>query len=427
MSLYLPNKSLVDMCRVATNIEGDTFVGIKAEIINDIQEVTVNFPLGYDLPKDSETARNDIISLISILQNYNDNNSRLKSVNINQALKTVNFPMEAYAVVIHYFLDRGTYYKENEEYYVQSLGGRVNWARTIKKVQPIAQSNGFKFLKMESKRQSDTEITLLTEINKYCVYEAFLNLGWLYKLPLPEKPRIVYNRPQFESIIKEKIAVTNNDTERRLFQSMLDILDYKDHKKEPDQFYFGTNNFQYIWERLIDFTYGISNKQDYFPRTQWNLIYETKNAKGYALEPDTIMLNGDDVFVLDAKYYKFGQTNATKDLPASTSINKQITYGEYIAFHEKFKQIHGENFKVYNAFLMPFSKSHKIFKSDTMYQYIGEGLGEWKGQNKTFERVQGILVDVKSLINNNSPKRVEFIRELSELIAEKVSDNMKNN
>ena len=96
MSLYLPNKSLVDMCRVATNIEGDTFVGIKAEIINDIQEVTVNFPLGYDLPKDSDTARNDIISLISILQNYNDNNSRLKSVNINQALKTVNFPMEAY-------------------------------------------------------------------------------------------------------------------------------------------------------------------------------------------------------------------------------------------------------------------------------------------------------------------------------------------
>ena len=120
MSLYLPNKSLVDMCRVATNIEGDTFVGIKAEIINDIQEVTVNFPLGYDLPKDSDTARNDIISLISILQNYNDNNSRLKSVNINQALKTVNFPMEAYAVVIHYFLDKGTYYKENEEYYVQS-------------------------------------------------------------------------------------------------------------------------------------------------------------------------------------------------------------------------------------------------------------------------------------------------------------------
>ena len=68
--------------------------------------------------------------------------------------------------------------------------------------------------------------------------KLFLNLGWLYKLPLPEKPRIVYNRPQFESIIKEKIAVTNNDTERRLFQSMLDILDYKDHKNEPDQFLF---------------------------------------------------------------------------------------------------------------------------------------------------------------------------------------------
>lgn len=104
--LTVPNKTLVEMCRVATNKEGDSFVGIKAEVIDDKQEVTVNFPLGYELPSDSESARKEIIALVSVLQAHNDENSRLKSVNVNQALKTLNFPMEAYTFVIHDFLNR---------------------------------------------------------------------------------------------------------------------------------------------------------------------------------------------------------------------------------------------------------------------------------------------------------------------------------
>ncbi|RMI73766.1 LlaJI family restriction endonuclease [Streptococcus iniae] len=424
--LTVPNKTLVEMCRVATNKEGDSFVGIKAEVIDDKQEVTVNFPLGYELPSDSESARKEIIALVSVLQAHNDENSRLKSVNVNQALKTLNFPMEAYTFVIHDFLNRGSYYKETEEYYIQTLGGRINWQRTLKRVQPVVQPSGFKFLKMESKRQSDTEITLLTEINKYCVYEACLNMGWLYNLPLPERSRINYNRSQFESIINQKIATTFNDLERRLFQSMLDILNYKDRQEEPDRFYFGTNNFQYIWENLIDYTYGIPNKKDYFPRTQWNLVFETNISQGYALEPDTIMLHNNNVFVLDAKYYKFGESNMIKDLPPSTSINKQITYGEYIANQEKFKSIHGIDSKVYNAFLLPFSKGHEIFKSDGMYQYIGEALGDWKGHDKAYERVQGILVDVKTLIKNTTKKRTQYIQELSDLISEKVDKQLEN-
>lgn len=37
------------------------------------------------------------------------------------------------------------------------------------------------------------------------------------------------------------------------------------------------------------------------------------------------------------------------DLPESTSINKQITYGKLIAEHERFREKHGENNKVYNS------------------------------------------------------------------------------
>lgn len=55
------NKPLMEYCRNATNKEGDTFVGIKSEIKNDIHEIQVSFPIGYRLPKTEDEANEDII------------------------------------------------------------------------------------------------------------------------------------------------------------------------------------------------------------------------------------------------------------------------------------------------------------------------------------------------------------------------------
>ena len=53
------------------------------------------------------------------------------------------------------------------------------------------------------------------------------------------------------------------------------------------------------------------------------------------LEPDTTMLHDNKIYVIDAKFYKFGVSGNPGDSPESSSINKQITYGEYIATHEQ--------------------------------------------------------------------------------------------
>ena len=60
------------------------------------------------------------------------------------------------------------------------------------------------------------------------------------------------------------------------------------------------------------------------------------------LKPDSVMITNDHIYILDAKYYKYGQTKNPKDLPKSASINKQITYGEYVAENEKFDYEYGE-------------------------------------------------------------------------------------
>lgn len=99
-------------------------------------------------------------------------------------------------------------------------------------------------------------------------------------------------------------------------------LDFERDKDSDKNYRYGTYRFEYVWEKMIDKVLGIENKADYFPKTTW---YVNDNRYNNAsLEPDTIMLYGKDVYVLDAKYYKYGVTGKTWDLPEFTSINKQL-------------------------------------------------------------------------------------------------------
>ena len=45
---------------------------------------------------------------------------------------------------------------------------------------------------------------------------------------------------------------------------------------------------------------GISDKQRYFPKTKWKLAHSGKECDNSKLEPDTIMLYNNNIYVLDA-------------------------------------------------------------------------------------------------------------------------------
>ena len=54
---------------------------------------------------------------------------------------------------------------------------------------------------------------------------------------------------------------------------MKSMLEYVDEKTSDRQFYFGTDDFDHVWERLIDTAFGVKDKDQYFPRTRWLLDY----------------------------------------------------------------------------------------------------------------------------------------------------------
>lgn len=69
----------------------------------------------------------------------------------------------------------------------------------------------------------------------------------------------------------DKIASTFNDNNKMLFRNLLAIIDYTGSGFSTKKFQYGTYRFEYIWESLVDKVYGISGKEEFFPKTYWNI------------------------------------------------------------------------------------------------------------------------------------------------------------
>lgn len=400
-----------DKCYVNTNRDADTFVGIMC----DKGSFSVHFPLGFHISDSDRDLRRDIMLLIGSIEStigHRESRLQLDAENCNQ----IGFPIHAYLTVIYDFFDRG-YYKEREIEYTVAKRGKINWARTIKTQKPAIQDGNFYYLDFVTRKSAVNESELITLIHEYCVYESFEMLGWLFTNVMPQKPRIKRNDKLFVAVIKEKLSRTFNDKNKTLFNAMLQIVKNLQDEDAELNYKYGTYRYEYVWEALIDRVYGIEGKQAYFPKTTWKI--GSKKYDNASLEPDSIMVRGKDIFVLDAKYYKYGATKFMSDLPESTSINKQITYGEYVA-----KNVETEG-KIFNAFLMPFDSKDKQWQSDEIIS-IGEATGDWRPNTQLYEHIQGILVDVKYLLQITVREDSSEIMKLAKCIEEfTVRDEVK--
>ena len=395
--------SIRDKCSVNTNWDEDTFVGLKCKDV----DFSVHFPLGFVIPGDDKELRRDIIVLLSVI---GKTTARKESEIQNEAriYNCTEFPFQAYLSIIRDFYERG-YFKEREIHFTVAKRGKIDWNRTIKTQKPYIQDNDSFYLDFVTRKNQVNENELISLIHEYCVYESFSKVGWLFTTTLPKKPRIKRNIRLFKSILITKISNTFNDRNRKLFQDMLAVILYNGEENSEKNYRYGTYRFEYVWEALINKVYGIKEKREYFPNTYWSIDgVQYENA---CLEPDTIMIWNGNVYVLDAKYYKYGVTRRMTDLPESTSINKQITYGEFIAEQECFKKKHGENYKVYNAFIMPYAQ-----KNGEELKNIGIAYSNWKTNEKSYENIQGILLDIKHLMYASWGQNVEEIEKLVQCI-----------
>lgn len=344
-------------CHVNSNEDGDRFVGIKA----DSDNAMVYFPIGYQLPETDNEIRTDIKHLIQVLSEFTTSEDRLLAINKFAAPQSVDFPINAYKSVIEYYFSiGGKYYVEVDPTFKTSATGKQDWPRTVRNQVPLVQQKGgvssFIYTEFTVRATTPNDSKQITQINRFCVYEAFKKLGWLYVPYMPEQPGPHPDVKTSIAILTSKLGATNDDKKRNLFQAMKDMLEYMDEKTSDRQFYFGTDDFDHVWEKLIDRAFGEKDKDKYFPRSRW-LLSHGKYKEKRPLMPDTIMIYNGKYYILDAKCYKYGWTGIPEHLPNGSSINKQITYGEYL---EKYKGI--DTNSLFNAFIMPYNMEQNYFE-----------------------------------------------------------------
>lgn len=424
-----PKQERPDLSKVCVygGKQSDEFVGIR---YND-GLLKVFFPSGYSEPENHEEIeyRKDILNLVSVLSAYSKES---KGVDENRLLNNeeVQFPIHAYIHVFNYFLNYG-YYVEREPYYKKSSSGKINWSRTIKQIRPQISGDypneSVVYLDFITKRSNNNENEIISQIHKYCVYESYEKIGCLFGYFRPEKPHIPFNAKMFAAILKTKIAKTFNEKHILLFRNMLDIVCYMGLKDDNRKASYGTTDFEYVWEGLIDRVFGIDKKakKKYFPHCIWKIRgkededAEDVEEKRTALRPDTIMLSDlndavADIFVLDAKYYQYGEKREAKKLPGTGSIIKQIAYAEFI------KTIRGNDNSmpkgnIYNAFILPYSSDKD--KEGYALECFGHAECDWKNKDsETYNKIYGILLDVRSIMYKHPENSDTDIQELARLI-----------
>lgn len=417
----MSNKTLRERCREFSP-ENNGFVGIEA----DTSEALVYFPIGYQLGETEEELRKDILQLLNVLKEFREKKGQISKKNFDET-DDVDFPLNAFLEIIYYYLENG-YYKEVDPIFRTRERGKINWPKTIKQQRPLLSLNKdnttyspiyTQFTVRESTPNENKEIT---RIHQHCVYRSFKIIGWIFTSYMPPKPEGKYNPDKFLHILRRKLSNTNNDKKKRLFQSMIEMISQTDEEFDG-KLHFGTKKFEDVWEKLIYKKFNNANLKEFYPSARWRLLYDD-NKKASNLRPDTIMLDTENkiIYVLDAKYYKYGFSHDSSDLPDSADINKQISYGEYI-FDEN---IHGSYSKyldsnevfenIYNAFLVPYNSYSNKFGLNNTYENIGEAITPWKDDDLEYQHVQTILVDTKDLICNYKSKSNESILELGEAI-----------
>lgn len=380
--------------------EKDYFVGIKYE--DDIFKI--NFPLGYRKAETEQELRKDILTLIKVLSLFNTENIAYISKESLKDKKSVEFPIHAYLYIIRDFLSSG-YYVEKEVTFEHGKTGKINWNKTIKQKKPVLNDNDIVYLDFITRKINYNENELISQIHCWCVYESFNKLGWLFSSYKPIKPTLHFSKKLFLSVIKQKLSQTFNEKAIMLFNYMIDIIEQMDKSNGVHNFFYGTENFAYIWECMVDNAFGVNDKQKYYPHIYWDIEGKTYSSDDTeysksALRPDSIMIlnektSDQELFVLDSKYYRYGITKIPNHLPMSGSIIKQIAYAQFIDKNENEGKL-DKSKTIYNAFILPYEAQ----KNEETIKYVGTATTDYTIGDKPYYKIKAILIDTKYLMSH---------------------------
>lgn len=404
----------------ATGELNNQFIGVK--ISNN--KIEFHYPETYQLSSIDDELRRDILAILRTISLAKTLTSNLSSYNSKFNSNDV-FPMGAYLWIINDFLTYGRY-ENREKVYQRGARGKIDWKKTLRTTPAISNGNII-YIDIISEKKSQVD-NLLTEIYFFCAKRSIEAIGWLYGLEFDANGvdyEKIFNKKLYLSAINTELSHTYDDTKKTRLQHMKNIITgLDDEVVQTREIVYGVDSYDYVYERMVDSMFSnIENIKEFYPTAEWDLVVEEKPKESSKLRPDTVLEQRKDdgrknLYILDAKYYRYGTTFLTKHIPETTSIQKQITYGEYV----KMMKV-GTYDQIFSAFVMPYSKTENIHKErfNRNIEFVGTARAKWiDSEGETSRNIAGILIDTKFLINNWVRKNQDNIDAIITAIEENI-------
>lgn len=403
--------------------EEDNFVGLKYQK----NKINIYLPLGYDMTvfkTDQDLNSSQKVDLLLLLKTislvkslYNSKTDFGEDTGDNNEI-----PFNSFIWMISDYFNNGLY-QEIDKRYAQKAHGKINWKRTLNS-EHYFTNNSVIFINpfYETNVQKSS---IITELNNYCLHKSVEYIGFLFgNIILPEcnlkESFVKDNLRYYIDILNKELSKSFNDRKKLLITHIKRILEMNFDDSFENQATYGTRRYEYAWEKMVNSTLGSKiDISKFFPNAYWN-IKGKKQEDCSKLRPDSIYIDRkyNKLYILDAKYYKYGITGNISDLPHTDSIQKQITYGDHISNHY---EIYGfEKNNIYNAFIIPFNRHSEPFLSEDNMKYMGYANSAWrdKTQFRNYERISLLLIDMKYMIDCFYEKEKVDLENLITLIEE---------
>lgn len=399
--------------------KANDFIGFNI----DKNGVTVYAPQSF---RKEDKYKSDLIALLKSI-------SLAKTKEIEKNKKgsdksNIIWPVESYLWIVRDYLENGFYYNR-EKTYSNSNSGKIDWKKTLKQV-PIFSNGNIIYDKLVTSKMAASN-DLVAEIYKLCLKHSVSKIGWLYNFDFYIEAQQFVSVTEMVSIIKKELDNTFDDIRRMRFNHMLKILNTSEGTKVDSNTYtYGIENYYYVFETMVDMLFdGLDEKKkkQYNPNGYWQLNNQGEK-KASSLRPDTILKIDGKTYILDSKMYQFGVTHKIEDLPETQSLQKQITYGDYVSKIDKTD-------KVRNAFILPYDKKKEFDDNidvvryrDGDLAYIGEAHVDWRNdKSKTdYDNIYAYLIDFNYLLRNYKRADYQIIHELCQSIENKINSKKED-
>lgn len=380
------------------------FVGVRIDGYN----VNVHVPEAFRY--DSKNIKNSMPEIIQLLKSV-----RLATTIRKQDMKTSDsyevgevWSIDSYLWLINDYIDNGFYYQRNKVY-IGNGNGKIDWKRTLKKT-PFLSDGNIIYSNITTSKVAPSN-SVITQVYKCCLDLSLKRIGWVFDYKFKIDFERTMSIKEMIYVIKGELSSTFDDIKCKRFKHMVSILEnLSDDYSKSNKYTYGIEHYYYVFEKMIDLMFGnISDaqKKRYNPATFW-VIGDDKTHRNNPLEPDTIHNFMDKevktTYIIDSKLYSYGCTASLNNLPGSQSIQKQITYGDYV----KNTLEKGKDVLVRNIFILPYNKENNDFcVKDDLYCF-GYSSAEWRNNEmlQDHDYIFGCFIDFNYLLLNYKNNRI---------------------